>query len=210
MKFQACVFVILAVCINSVVAHMGLEPPKAIAGERVIVTARIGHDCGDETVGTTNFTLVLPKFMPSVSVEQMSNWRIFITSENGTKKEMDDYYKQLTMPMGSTPEPDDDTMMPMMGSPEPEDDEMIEYVSSITYIGFLPDHFYQLFNIRIKMPELPGAVLWIKGFQDCHNQGTSIAWASIPSAEDPDPRYPARSVELVETAAELVEEEEVK
>lgn len=167
----------LALLSTNALAHMGVDPPMAVAGERVIVSVRIGHDCGDETVGTTNFTVVLPPFMPSVSVEQMPHWRTII--------------HKRTESMVASP--------PMPGV----DGEEVEYVHSITYLGFLPDSFYQLFNIRIKMPETPGAALWFSGYQDCHNQGTSIAWATIPSAEDPEPRYPARNITLV-TAEEMM------
>lgn len=152
---------------------MGLEPPIAEAGARTIVTVRIAHDCGDETVGTTNFTVVLPPYMSSVSVEQMPHWRVLIHKASHTV-------------MADPP-------IPGMGEVQEE------YVHAITYLGFLPDGFYQHFNIRIKMPETPGAVLWFKGYQDCHNQGTSISWDAIPSAEEPSPRYPARNITLVES-----------
>lgn len=152
-------------------AHMGLEPPLAEAGSRTIVTLRVGHDCGDETVGTTNFTVVLPPHLPSVSVEQKAGWRVMI-------------HKVVTR-QETTPE-------------DSETEVLSEYVSAVTFLGFLPDGFYELFNLRIKMPETPNATLWFKGYQDCHNQGESLRWESIPSAEDPHPRYPARNVTLVE------------
>lgn len=178
---------------------MGIEPPTAVAGDRVIVTLRIGHDCGDDTVGTTNFTVVLPKYLESVSIEQMPDWRVFIRKVNGTKMDKDKYYEHL---LGhheaneSTPEPsvyEGD----LEYSPSPQDLEPIEYIDAVSYLGFLPDDFYRLFNIRISVPDLPGAKLWFKGYQDCHNQGSSIAWDMIPSDRDPEPRYPAGLVEIV-------------
>lgn len=150
---------------------MGLDPPEAPAGERTIVSLRIGHDCGDDTVGTTNFTVELPPRLPSVSVELMGNWRTIIHKSTMTA--------MSNPPMGTVDEMEE------------------EYISSVTYLGFLPDGFYQEFRLRIKFPEEVGQVLWFKGYQDCHNQGTSISWATIPSESDPDPRYPARSVTLV-------------
>lgn len=155
-----CILFVLQV--RSIDGHMGLEPPFAVAGDRVIVTLRIGHDCGDDTVGTTNFTVILPPRLPSVKVEQMGTWRVFINKMNETV-----------------------------------DGEEMEYVKSVTWMGFLPDGFYQLFNIRIKMPDTPGEALWFKGYQDCHNQGDSIAWEMIPSEDNPKPRYPARNITLV-------------
>lgn len=159
--------VALATILLAVSGHMGLTPSEAIIGERTIVTLRIGHDCGDETVGTTNFTIVLPPRLASVSVEQIANWRVMI-------------HRKVADPPIDT------------GHSIVE-----EYISAVTYIGFLPDHFYQLFNLRIQMPLTPGVKLWFKGYQDCHNQGTSIAWETIPNATEPDPRYPARSITLL-------------
>lgn len=156
----------------SATAHMGVTPPEAIAGERTIVSLRIGHDCGDDTIGTTNFTVVLPPRMPSVSVEQPANWRVLI-HKTAANPPIDSGHGLVD-----------------------------EYVRAVTYMGFLPDGFYQLFNIRIKMPETPGEVLWFKGYQDCHNQGTSIAWEMMPTEKNPKPRYPARGITLIEPPAE--------
>lgn len=158
--------VALAASFLAVSAHMGLTPSEAIIGERVIVSLRIGHDCGDDTVGTTNFTVELPPRLASVSVEQKANWRVMI------------HMKVADPPI--------DTGHSIVN----------EYISAVTYLGFLPDHFYELFNLRIMMPMTPGKKLWFKGYQDCHNQGTSIAWDVIPNKTNPDPRYPARSITL--------------
>lgn len=218
-KMDVSVVFTILVCstlLGHVSGHMGLDPPEAEAGESVIVSLRISHDCGDDTVGTTNFTIELPRYLPSVSVEQMAQWRTFITKVNGTTEDRDRYLHSLMMSSTSngtdeenqhhgattaTPTPSSEAAgNKTYENPKPESDdstEIVEYISSITYIGFLPDHFYQLFNLYVKMPDTPGAVLWFKGYQDCHNQGTSIAWAAIPSAEDPDPRYPATSITLV-------------
>ena len=149
---------------------MGISPTEAAAGERVIVALRIGHDCGDDTIGTTNFTVVLPPRLPSVKVEQTSQWRVMIHKEKA--------------------DPPIDTGHGLVD----------EYVSAITYLGFLPDGFYQLFNLRIKMPKTVGKELWFKGYQDCHNQGTSLAWDTMPTEKNPKPRYPAVHIKLTEPA----------
>lgn len=150
---------------------MGLDPPEVVAGSRTIITFRISHDCGDETIGTTNFTIELPPNLPSVSVEETSNWRAIIHKATLTS---------VSNPPIST-----------------VDSAEHEYIRAVTYIGFLPDGFYQLFNLRIHFPDEVGKVYWFKGYQDCHNQGESIAWATIPSASDPYPRYPARNITLI-------------
>lgn len=178
--------------------HMGIEPPTAPAGDWVIVSLRIGHDCGDDTVGTTNFTVVLPKYLDSVTIEQLPDWRVFIRKVNGTQMDKDKYYEHLLGHHGSnesTPEPS--AVEDIYYTPSPEDLEPIEYIDAISYLGFLPDDFYRLFNVRISVPDLPGAKLWFKGYQDCHNQGISIAWDMIPTEENPDPAYPAGLVDIV-------------
>lgn len=159
MHRAALLTVSLAAALLVTEAHMGLTPTEGAAGERIIVSLRIGHDCGDETIGTTNFTVVLPRRLFSVSVEKLADWRIFMHHEETSKG--------------------------------------VPYVRAVTFLGFLPDGFYQLFNLRIQMPDKVGKVLWFKGYQDCHNQGTSIAWDQIPNEKNPLPRYPARSVTVV-------------
>lgn len=173
MKLQ---LTILAAVLLTASAHMGVDPPTAEAGARTIVSVRISHDCGDDTVGTSNFTIVLPRRLPSVSVELMDHWRTKI------------HKKMYKVPLKT----------PVDGM----NYKMEEYVSSVTYLGFLPDGFYQLFNMRIKMPEKPGRVLWFRGYQDCHNQGRSLAWATIPNAKNPSPRYPARNITVVKSLDE--------
>ncbi len=54
------------------------------------------------------------------------------------------------------------------------------------------------YKIRGMMPmATENTTAWIKVYQDCHNQGNSLACAQIPSEENPSPRYPARSVTIV-------------
>lgn len=167
---------LFAICLGAIAlvasAHMGLTPETAVAGERTIVTLRVGHDCGDDTIGTTNFTVKLPPRLPSVSVEQTGQWRTII-------------HKAVADP-------------PIDSGHGLVD----EYVSAVTYLGFLPDGYYQLFNIRIKIPDTPGEELWFEGYQDCHNQGTSIAWDMKPTEDNPKPRYPARKITIVEPEEE--------
>jgi len=151
-------------------AHMGVSPSMAEAGSRVEFDLRISHDCGDDTVGTTNFTVELPMYPPilSVKVHQVPIYRVFI---NKVKLEKPVKVGKYTFD---------------------------EAVKSINYIGFLPDGFYMTYKIRGMMPMVTeNTTVWIKGYQDCHNQGNSLAWAQIPSKENPKPRYPARSVTIV-------------
>lgn len=148
-------------------AHMGLTPATAVGGSRTELEFRIGHDCGDDTVGTTNFTVGLPMDPPvvSVTVEQTSVWRVMM------------HKMMLETPV-------------VIGT-----SSYNETMKSVTYLGFLPDGFHRTFKIRVRFPMVTqNTTFWFKGYQDCHNQGTSLAWASIPSEEDPSPRYPARGV----------------
>lgn len=150
-------------------AHMGLSPTTAEPGSRQVLSLTIAHDCGDDTVGTTNFTVALPTDPPllSVTAEQTAIWRTFFHTIT------------LDPPVVSGSRTYNET------------------VSAITWVGFLPDHFYRTFNIRAKLPDAENVTLWFKGFQDCHNQGTSIAWATIPNETNPNPRYPARGLKLM-------------
>lgn len=163
--------IIAALCIVAAVhAHMGVSPSMAEAGSRVEFDMRISHDCGDDTVGTTNFTVELPMHPPilSVKVHQVPIYRVFINKVKLDKPVQVGNYK------------------------------FDEAVRSINYIGFLPDGFYMSYKIRGMMPMVTeNTTVWIKGYQDCHNQGNSLAWATIPSTEDPSPRYPARPVTIV-------------
>ena len=49
-------------------AHMVLEPRTAEAGSRTDLTFRIAHDCGDDTIGTSNFTIELRQDPPMLGV----------------------------------------------------------------------------------------------------------------------------------------------
>ncbi len=73
------VFCILA----AVHAHMGVSQSIVEAGSCVEFDLRISHDCGDDTVGTTNFTVELPMDPPifSVKVHQVPIWRVFINKQ---------------------------------------------------------------------------------------------------------------------------------
>ncbi len=149
---------------------MGVSPSIVEAGSRVEFDLRISHDCGDDTVGTTNFTVELPMDPPifSVKVHQVPIWRVFIN-----KQKLDKPVK-----MGKY--------------------TFDEAVKSINYIGFLPDGFYMTYKIRGMMPMVTeNTTVWIKGYQDCHNQGKSLAWAELPTEENPNPSRPARSVTIV-------------
>ena len=144
-------------------AHMGLEPRTAEAGSRAELMFRIAHDCGDDTVGISNFTIELPQDPPmlGVTVHQVPMWRVMIKM------------RDLETPINN----------------------YTQVVSHVTYLGFLPDHFYMTYRIRGKVPDVDqNTTIYFKGYQDCHNQGTSLAWATIPSEEDPRPRYPARGL----------------
>ena len=168
MKFIALTAVFCLIAVTH--AHMGLSPQEVVAGSRVEFDLRISHDCGDDTVGTTNFTVELPMDPPifSVKVHQVPIWRVFIN-----KVPLD---PPVTMGKYT----------------------FNEAVKSINYIGFLPDGFYMTYKIRGMMPMVTNkTTVWVKGYQDCHNQGNSLAWNQIPNANNTSPRYPARSITIM-------------
>lgn len=152
-------FACAAVCMVLAAGHVKITPAEVYANKSTILQFRVSHDCGDDTIGTTNFTLVMPMKMKYVSVELDTAWKILINKD--------------------------------------EEDE--DYVRSVTFLGFLPDGFYKLFGVRMRIPDLPaGEKLYFDSYQDCHNQGTSLAWDQIADDENPKPRYPAPYVTLVE------------
>lgn len=59
-------------------AHMGVSPKTITPGGRATVSVTISHDCGTGTVGTSNFTIVIPDRFVSVKVEQTDGWRVII------------------------------------------------------------------------------------------------------------------------------------
>ncbi|PXF39935.1 hypothetical protein BWQ96_10353 [Gracilariopsis chorda] len=147
----------LFVLLSAAYAHVSITPKEVPAGKSSIIQLRVSHDCGDETIGTTNFTVVLPSKMARVTVELDTAWNILIHKH--------------------------------------AQDE--DYVQSVTFLGFLPDGFYKLFAMRIRFPDEVGQKLYFRSYQDCHNQGTSLAWDEIPCDHNPDPRYPAPHVTVV-------------
>ncbi|CAN8076259.1 unnamed protein product [Agarophyton chilense] len=161
MTFAKLIVVHTVLCSALVFAHVTITPAEIPAGKSSIIQIRVSHDCGDDTIGTTNFTVVMPTKM-RVTVEQDSLWRVFIEKD-------------------------------------PEDED---YVRSVTYLGFLPDGFYKLFGLRLGVAaELAGQQLYFPSYQDCHNQGTSLAWDGIPTCDGHGCerlRYPAPYVNVTE------------
>lgn len=150
-------------------AHMGLSPSTAMSGSREELSLRISHDCGDDTIGTTNFTVELPLSPPMFSVKaEQSMWQVLIK-----KVELNPPVKVGSYTFNET-------------------------VSHVTWLGFLPDGIYKTFKIRGIVPTVAkNTTVWFKGYQDCHNQGKSIAWATVPSKKNPSPRYPARGLTVM-------------
>jgi uncharacterized protein YcnI/phosphohistidine phosphatase SixA len=143
-------------------AHMTVTPAEIKAAGRATFSVAIAHDCGDDTSGTSNFTLVIPDGLYAVTVEQDAMWYTIIDKV------------QLSPPVtiGST--------------------TYNETVRSIQFQGFLPDGYYKIYGIKAQSAMLPnGTILYWKGYQECHGRGKPIAWDQLPTPDNPKPRYPA-------------------
>lgn len=149
-------------------AHMGVSPSITTPGGRETYGITISHDCGTDTVGTSNFTIVIPDGFVSVTVEYDTEWHTVI------------HEKVLDPPV-------------VIGS-----STYNTSVAAVEFHGFLPDGYYKTFGIKARAPSAEvGTQFWWMGYQECHGDGTDIAWATIPSDEDPNPRRPARATTIV-------------
>ena len=109
-------------------AHMSISPRTAVSSSRATFRLRISHDCGDATIGTSNFTVAPPEGMLNVRAEQMADWRTVFTRA------------PLDPPVtrGGT--------------------SYNETVIRVTFLGFLPDGLYRTFGISGIMPLGTGTV----------------------------------------------------
>lgn len=170
MAFSALLWsVTMSVLLFIVGAHMSVTPEKIAPGGRETFTFSISHDCGEDTLGTSNFTIVVPDGLYSVKVEQIPNWHVLIHSKN-----LSEPVKVGSMVYNDT-------------------------VTAVEFHGFLADGFYKNFGLKAQAGELEnGTKLYWKGYQECHGDGEPISWATVPTADDPDPRYPAILTEVIE------------
>jgi uncharacterized protein YcnI len=143
-------------------AHMTVTPAEIKAAGRATFSVAIAHDCGDDTSGTSNFTLVIPDGLYAVTVEQDAMWYTII----------DKIHLSPPVTIGST--------------------TYNETVRSIQFQGFLPDGYYKIYGIKAQAAMLPnGTTLYWKGYQECHGRGKPLAWDQLPTTDNPKPRYPA-------------------
>lgn len=150
---------------------MSISPKMASPGSSETFYLKISHDCGDDTVGTSNFSVIPPKGLLNVKSEQMDGWRVVFEVE----------------PLDP----------PVMRGTRMYNDT----VTRISYLGFLPDRMWRKFGISAITPEEEGILYW-SGYQDCYGEETDIAWATIPSKDDPKPRRPAVAVNITKVAME--------
>lgn len=160
----------MVVVISVVDAHMSVTPSEISPGGRATFGLSISHDCGDDTLGTTNFTVGVPEGLVSIKVEDTQGWHIIMH-----KAHMDP-----PVTVGTH--------------------EYNETIHSVEFHGFLADDMYKTFGIKAQAIETlkVGSEIYWSGYQECHGDGTPIAWATIPSEEDPDPKRPAVATKIVE------------
>jgi uncharacterized protein YcnI len=159
----------MAVFFSAVAAHMSVTPAEITPGGREAFGLTISHDCGTDAIGTTNFTIGVPEGLVSVKVEDTPGWHAIL------------HKVPLDPPV-------------VMGTTQHN-----ETVISIEFHGFLPEDFYKTFGVRVQALDTleVGATLYWSGYQECHGEEETIAWATIPSDSDPEPRYPAVPITVV-------------
>lgn len=163
-------FLSMAVVMSVADAHMSVSPSEISPGGRATFGLSISHDCGTDTIGTTNFTIGVAEGLVSIKVEDTQGWHVII------------HKKDLEPPI-------------TMGTHQHN-----ETIHSVEFHGFLGDDRYKTFGIKaqaIDTLEVGSKIYW-HGYQECHGDGTPIAWATIPSEEDPKPRRPAVPTMIVE------------
>lgn len=149
-------------------AHMGVSPTEITPGGRETFAITISHDCGTDTIGTSNFTVAIPKGFVSVTVEDTPGWHTIIHK-----------YQHETIAIGSSTYNESVSSVEFHG-----------FLPDGYYKSFG-------IKARAPLADV-GTQFWWSGFQDCHAKGTPIAWMEIPSEEDPRPRRPARATVIVD------------
>lgn len=110
---------------------MSVTPRESAPGSRETYYLKISHDCGDATVGTSNFTVIPPPGLLNIKAEQMDGWRIHMEV-----KKLDPPVKRGNYMYHDT-------------------------VTRISYLGFLPDRMWRSFGISAITPEEEGPIYWL-------------------------------------------------
>lgn len=164
--FNLFAFTILLVA-SCASAHMSVTPAEVTPGGRATYAITISHDCGTDTIGTSNFTIAVPKGFVSVTVEDTPGWHTIIHK-----------YKHKNVTIGTSSYNESVSAVEFHG-----------FLPDGYYKSFG-------IKARAPMAKV-GTKFWWSGFQDCHAKGTPLKWMSIPSEEDPSPRRPARATIIV-------------
>lgn len=162
-----CGIVALLVLAGVASAHMSVTPAEITPGGRATFALTISHDCGTDTIGTSNFTVAVPKGFVSVTVEDTPGWHTIIHK-----------YMHDTVTIGTSTYNESVSSVEFHG-----------FLPDGYYKSFG-------IKARAPMADV-GTKFWWSGYQDCHAKGTPIAWMEIPSEEDPSPRRPARATVIV-------------
>jgi uncharacterized protein YcnI/phosphohistidine phosphatase SixA len=143
-------------------AHMSVTPAEMQAGGRQTFDIGIAHDCGDETHGTSNFTIVIPDGLYAVTMELDPTWWTIVEKVPVNPP----------VTVGTT--------------------TYNETIRSVQYQGFLPDGYFKTYRVKVQAAMLPNSTkLYWKGYQECHGRGKPLAWDEIATPANVKPVYPA-------------------
>jgi periplasmic copper chaperone A len=154
--------------IGSATAHVGTDPATAPAGQTSLIGFGVGHGCDGSP--TTSVSIRIPAGVTSAKPRPKTGWRISIRK-------------------GKLPQPVED----FAGN------TVTRGVLEVTWSGgrLLDDHF-DLFELRLGMPNAPGKTLWFPTVQRCV-KGVH-RWIQIPKKGQAEPEEPAPGVRLVKSS----------
>jgi uncharacterized protein YcnI len=130
--------------------HAVINESEAYAGEFSFITLRITHGCDAEP--SKEIRVKIPEGVTRVSPRFKAGW----LGDKRMRKLAEPYKNEI-------------------------DQLVTETVDEIVWQGGeLPDGYYGEFQLRVLMPNDPGAILRFKTIQNCENG--SIRWIEVPAA----------------------------
>jgi len=129
-------------------AHVTLAPDKARADAMIEARFAVPHGC--EGAATVALRIRIPEGVTSVKPQMKAGWRVEIKRRNLAQPVKGEHGRTLT-----------------------------DVVEEVSYTGGpLPDELYDDFNLRLRLPDTPGRVLYFPVVQECE-KGVS-RWIEIP------------------------------
>lgn len=152
-------------------AHVTANPNEAPAGSYFRTALRVSHGCKDAP--TVAVRVKLPEGVASVKPQAKPGWRIEIKM------------RKLDRPIQAG-----------------HGHAVHEVVDEVAWRGGpLPNEHFDEFGLLMRLPDAPGAVLWLPTVQECEG-GAARRWINVPAANQKwgDLEEPAPFVKLLPPA----------